>query len=305
MKIELERFEAIRLRYPSAQQEVRPDHLQRVRFWLKRFARSHTAVAGACIVATICLLALAAPVLAPHDPNEQYLDLLASPSREYPLGTDALGRDLLSRLLYGARPSIGIAALAGAVITVWGVSLGIVAGYVGGLVDDIIMRIVDVLQAFPGFLLALAIVGVMGVGLPNVILGISLVWWVDYARLARGLVLETRSRAFVEAAQATGASAVRIAVRHLLPNIISPIVVMSSLQMGVLILVISSLSFLGVGAQPPQAEWGAMLNQGRVFFWGAPRLMLYPGAMISLTVLGFNLLGDGFRDVLDPRHRLS
>jgi len=266
-----------------------------------RLWRSRTALAGLVIVLVVCFLALLAPVLSPHPPNEQYPQRLAPPSAEFPLGTDALGRDLLSRLLYGARPSVGVSFLALTLIVALGVSLGMWAGYVGGLVDDLIMRVVDLLLAFPSMLLALAVVGILGPGLVNILVAAASVWWADYARLTRGMVLDVRSQPYVEAAEAIGASRLRIATRHVLPNIAPPVIVLASLEMGGLILVIAGLSFLGVGAQPPEAEWGSMLNQGRPFFQVAPQLMLYPGAMITLTVLGFNLLGDGLRDVLDPR----
>lgn len=278
-------------------QRSRPAHMAR------RFVQSKTALAGACLITAMVLAALMAPALSPHDPNEQSPFLLQGPSSAFPLGTDSLGRDLLSRLLHGARPSLGIAALAGTLITLVGVILGTCAGYLGGFVDNALMRVVDVLQAFPTLLLSLAIVGILGVGLPNVVIGIVGVWWADYARLTRSLVLEARTHGYVEAAQAIGVQPVRIAARHVIPNILSPIIVLASLEMGALILVIASLSFLGLGAQPPQAEWGAMLNEGRLFFLSAPQMMLYPGVLISLTVLGFNLLGDGLRDVLDPRLR--
>ncbi|MGQ9554761.1 MAG: nickel transporter permease [Anaerolineae bacterium] len=268
-----------------------------------RLWRNRTAMAGLTIVSAICLVALLAPVAAPHDPNEQYSERLAPSSAQFPLGTDSLGRDLLSRLLYGARISVGVSFLAAVLIVLLGVSLGTWAGYVGGLVDEIIMRLVDILLAFPGLLLALAIVGILGPGLVNVMVAVASVWWADYARLTRSIALEVRSQPYIEAAEAVGASPLRIAIHHIVPNIIPPVIVLASQEMGGLILAMAGLSFLGLGAQPPEAEWGSMLNQGRAFFQVVPQLMLYPGSMISLTVLGFNLLGDGLRDVLDPRRR--
>ncbi|MDX1435818.1 MAG: ABC transporter permease [Anaerolineales bacterium] len=273
------------------------------RRFLSRLSRNRGAVVGLMIVLAIALAAAFAPVIAPHDPDQQFAsDRLAPPSAEFPLGTDNLGRDILSRLLYGARPSVGSAALATVVILFIGIIVGLWAGYVGGYWDGFSMRVVDVFLAFPALILALAIVGVLGPGLDRMLLAIILVVWAYYARLVRGIVLELRERPYVRAAIALGGRRMYIMRRHILPNIISPVIVLASLQMGFLILTTAGLSFLGLGIQPPNAEWGAMLNDGRNFFLYAPQLMIYPGIMISLTVLGFNLLGDGLRDVLDPRH---
>lgn len=278
----------------------RPRH---ARSLLSRLRRNRVAVIGFVIVAMMAAIAAFGPLLAPHDPDKQFRGRkLELPSQEFLLGTDNLGRDMLSRLAHGARRSIGMAALATVIILIIAIAIGAWSGYLGGLVDDLAMRVVDVLLAFPGLVLALAIVGILGPGLRNVIIGVTLISWASYARLVRGLVLEVRERPFVEAAVATGASRTHIVLRHIIPNIISPIIVLGSLEMGALILIIAGLNFLGLGAQPPAAEWGAMLNQGRPFFQSAPQLMIYPGVMISLTVLGFNLLGDGMRDVLDPRY---
>jgi peptide/nickel transport system permease protein len=270
---------------------------------LERFWHNKSAVPGLVLVILVVSIALLANVIAPHDPNEQFAGKrFAQPGIEFPLGTDALGRDILSRLVYGARPSVGSAALATLLIVVIGVTLGSLAGYLGGWVDEVIMRVVEVLLALPSLLLALALVGILGPSLENVILGAVLVWWAGYARLVRALVLELRARPYVESAIAVGVQTPRIIVRHILPNIIGPIIVLASLEMGTLILIIAGLNFLGLGVQPPTAEWGAMLNQGRPFFQLVPELMLYPGLLITLTVMGFNLLGDGLRDVLDPRY---
>ncbi len=265
--------------------------------------RNRGAMIGLAIVTFIVVLAVGATWIAPHDPDQQFgIRRLEPPSLEFPLGTDNLGRDIFSRLVYGARPSVGSAAVATVFILSIGITVGAWAGYIGGIVDDVAMRIVDVLLAFPTLILALAIVGVLGPGLENMLLAITLVVWAYYARLVRGIVLEIRERPYVKAAIALGGNRVYIIFRHILPNIISPVIVLASLQMGFLILTTAGLSFLGLGIQPPTAEWGAMLNAGRNFFQLAPQLMIYPGLMISLTVLGFNLLGDGLRDVLDPRH---
>ncbi len=270
---------------------------------IRRLLRNRGAMIGLTIVLIIVFGALAAEWIAPYDPNEQFgVRRLEGPSDEFYLGTDNLGRDIFSRILYGARPSVGSAAVATFVILIIGITVGAWAGYSGGIIDEIAMRIVDVLLAFPTLILALAIVGVLGPGLENMLLAITLVVWAYYARLVRGIVLEIRERPYIKAAIALGGSRPYIIFRHIFPNIISPVIVLASLQMGYLIMTTAGLSFLGLGIQPPTAEWGAMLNAGRNFFLLAPQLMIYPGVMISLTVLGFNLLGDGLRDVLDPRH---
>jgi len=250
----------------------------------------------------IVAAAILAPVLTRFDPaTANPVQRLEGPSVVHLLGTDNLGRDVLSRLLFGSRWSLGTAGLATLLIMTIGVSVGAVAGYYGGWLDDIVVLVVDVLLAFPSLVLALAIVGTLGPGIVNVMLGLVSVWWVGYARVVRGLVMSTRQRQYVEAARSLGAPDRRIIVRHVLPNVLPPVMVLATLEMGGLILAISGLSFLGLGAQPPTPEWGAMLNDGRAFLQSAPQLMVYPGVAISLVVVGFNLLGDGLRDVLDPR----
>jgi peptide/nickel transport system permease protein len=263
-----------------------------------------TGVAGLVIVAGVALIAIAAPLIAPDDPTRvDALRRLAPPSADALLGTDNLGRDILSRLIWGARLSLGTAGLAALLILTIGVGLGMIAGFYGGLLDDLLMRIVDVLLAFPALILALAIAGVLGPSIMSVMIGIVAVAWADYARVMRGQVLSARERQYVEAARAIGAGNARILARHLLPNVLPPILVLASLEMGGLILAISGLSFLGLGAQPPTPEWGAMLNDGRAFIAAAPQLMVYPGLAISIVVVGFNLLGDGLRDAFDPHMR--
>lgn len=268
----------------------------------RRCGRDRTVVAGALIVGIIAAAALAAPWVAPHDPTAvDSRAILAAPSAAHWLGTDNLGRDIFSRLVYGARWSLGAAASAAAVIVLIGISVGVVAGYAGGILDDVLMRIVDVLLAFPSLVLALAIVGTLGPSLINVMVGMVAIWWVDYARVMRGLTLGVRGREYVTAARCAGASAPWIVLRHVLPNVVPSVLVLATLELGGLILAISGLSFLGLGAQPPTPEWGTMLNDGRPFFQRAPQLMIYPGLAITLVVVGCNLLGDGLRDVLDPR----
>jgi peptide/nickel transport system permease protein len=205
--------------------------------------------------------------------------------------------------VFGSRWSLGTAALATVLVMTIGVAIGSVAGYYGGALDDLVGLVVDMLLAFPSLVLALAIAGMLGPGIVNVMIGLVSVWWVGYARVVRGLVLAVRERPFVEAARCLGAPDRRLILQHILPNVLPPVVVLATLEMGGIILAISGLSFLGLGAQPPTPEWGAMLNDGRPFLFSAPQLMIYPGLAISLVVIGFNLLGDGLRDVLDPRAR--
>ena len=272
--------------------------------WLRTVTRDRASLAGLGILAVVTLTAIFAPLIAPYDPAA--LDPtanLADPSRDHWLGTDNLGRDLFSRLVFGARWTIGAAALAAAGIVLLGVTLGIVAGYFGGLVDDLLMRLVDVLLAFPSIILALAIVGMLGPSLPNVLIGMVAVWWVDYARIVRGLTLKVKQHEYVLSARCCGCGSGRMIVRHILPNVIPSVIVLATLELGALMLAISGLSFLGLGAQPPTPEWGTMLSDGRRFFLVAPQLMMYPGIAITLVVLGCNLLGDGLRDALDPHQR--
>ncbi|MGH2557574.1 MAG: nickel transporter permease [Thermomicrobiales bacterium] len=269
---------------------------------LRRLGKDRTAVAGAIVLTLFVLVAIFAPIIAPHDPNDVNARArLASPSAEHWLGTDDLGRDILSRLIHGARWTLGTAFLAALGIVTIGVTVGLIAGYFGGIVDDILMRVVDVLLAFPSLVLALAIVGMLGPSLQNVMIGMVAVWWVDYARVMRGLTVAMREREFVTAAHCCGATPAHVIFRHLLPNVIPSVIVLATLEFGGLMLAISGLSFLGLGAQPPTPEWGTMLSDGRVFFQRAPELMLYPGLAISIAVAGCNLLGDGLRDALDPR----
>lgn len=268
----------------------------------RRLYQDRLALAGLVIVGLFAFLAVAGSWLGPHDATAVKPAIrLAGPSLDHPLGTDALGRDLLSRLLVGARWSLGTAALATISVVVIGVAVGLASGYYGGLLDSFAMRVVDALLAFPTLLLTLAIVGTIGPGLRGVFLGLVAVAWADYARVVRGSVLAIREREYIEAARAAGATDRRLLLRHVLPGVLSPVLVLATLEMGQLVLALSGLSFLGLGAQPPTPEWGAMLNDGRTYFLTAPHLMLFPGMAISLAVLGLNLLGDGLRDVLDPR----
>lgn len=269
---------------------------------LRLFLQDRLAATGLAIVITLVAAAVFAPLLAPYDPTAvDAMNSLAGSSASHPLGTDEIGRDILSRLLFGARWSLGIAGLATAVVMVVGTAVGLVAGYVGGVFDAVVMRIVDALLAFPSLVLYLAIIGTLGPGIRNVFLALISISWASYARVVRGLVLSVREREFVRASRSLGASDTRLMLRHILPNVISPIVVLASLQVGGTILALAALGFFGLGAQPPTPEWGTMINQGRLFLQTEPGLMIYPGIAISLAVLGFNLIGDGLRDVLDPQ----
>lgn len=272
---------------------------------LRAVMQDRSAVTGLLILVLVTVVALGANIIAPYSPTE--LDptaSLAPPSADHWLGTDNLGRDLFSRLVHGARWTLGAAALAATGIVVLGVTIGILAGYFGGIIDDLLMRLVDVLLAFPSMILALAIVGMLGPSLSNVLIGMVAVWWVDYARVVRGLTLKVVQNDYILSAHCCGCGRSRMVLRHILPNVIPSVIVLATLELGALMLAISGLSFLGLGAQPPTPEWGTMLSDGRLFFLNAPQLMMYPGIAITLVVLGCNLLGDGLRDALDPRQRV-
>lgn len=274
----------------------------RQRVLLRKLVRDRTALAGLVIMIVVTAIAIGAPVIAPYDPTAiDPTANLSGSSRDHWLGTDNLGRDILSRLFHGARWTVGAAGIAAAAIVILGVTIGLTAGYVGGLLDDVLMRLVDVLLAFPSLILALAIVGMLGPSLQNVIIGMIAVWWVDYARVVRGITLSVKQNEYIHSATCVGCSPLHIMLRHVLPNVIPSVIVLATLELGSLMLAISGLSFLGLGAQPPTPEWGTMLSDGRLFLLNAPQLMIYPGLAISIVVLGCNLLGDGLRDVLDPR----
>ncbi len=271
---------------------------------LRGVLQDRSAVVGLAILLLAALIAVLAQSIAPYDPTalDPTADL-APPSRDHWLGTDNLGRDIFSRLVYGSRWTLGAASLAAAGIVILGVTIGMLAGYFGGIIDDLLMRLVDVLLAFPSIVLALAIVGMLGPSLPRVLIGMVAVWWVDYARVVRGLTLRVSRNDYVLSAHCCGCSNVRMILHHILPNVMPSVIVLATLELGSLMLAISGLSFLGLGAQSPTPEWGTMLSDGRLFFLNAPQLMMYPGIAITLVVLGCNLLGDGLGDALDPRHR--
>lgn len=274
------------------------------RRWWRRAGHHPVAVVGMLVIlATVCAAA-AAERLAPHDPLLIRTEvMLRPPSPAHVLGTDQFGRDILSRILVGARSSLLVAFSSVALAGSAGMLIGVVSGYSGGWLDGMSMRAMDVIFAFPAILLAIAIMAVMGTSLSNLILAIGVVYTPQFARVARAAVLSIKHVEFVEAARAMGAGASRIMARHLLPNILPPVIVQISLSLSLAILSESTLSFLGLGTQPPTPSWGNMLSEGRQFMEIAPWNAVFPGAAIMVAVLGFNLLGDGLRDVLDPRLR--
>lgn len=266
--------------------------------------RNRAALAGLLVIAGLVFAAIFAPFLTPYNPYAVSLDIrLQPPGDAHLLGTDELGRDILARLLFGARVSLWVGMVTVVLAGLIGVAGGLLAGYLGGYWDAIIMRLVDIFLAFPVIILAIAIVAVRGPGLTNVLIALALVYWTTYARVARAVVLTLREEEYAWAARTLGASPIRIMVRHLLPNAVAPLVVLASLGMGNAILAEAALSFLGLGIQPPEASWGSMLNFGMQFLRDASFLSTTPGLAIFVTVLGFNLLGDGLRDALDPRLR--
>ena len=257
---------------------------------------------GIVIVSLTVLAAVAGPFLTPYDARAQELARrLERPSVSHPLGLDELGRDILSRLIAGAQISLLVGVSVVGISSVVGMLLGSIAGYAGGRIDDAISRLMDVLMAFPGILLAIALVAVLGPSLGNVILALSVIGWVGYARLVRAQALRTRELEFVQAARALGASASRIVLKHILPSAFPSVVVQGTLGMAGAIIAEAALSFLGLGVQPPTPSWGTMLDAGRSHLFDAPHLTLFPGLAIALLVLGFNFLGDGLRDRVDPR----
>lgn len=268
-------------------------------FW-RRFCKNKAALIGIFIVWLFCMSALFAPLLAPFDPRRIDLRHPAEPpSSKHLLGTDHLGRDILSRILFGARVSISISLSIVILSGLFGSLLGLVAGYYGGLVDFVAMRVVDVLLAFPSFLLALAVVSFLGPGLNKVILAVTIAAIPRFSRLMRGSVLSVKSQEYVQSALAIGANSLRIMFRHILPNSFAPVLVQGTLMIANSVLIVAGLGFLGLGAQPPTPEWGVMVSDGRGFLRVAPHIAAFPGCAIMLFALGFNLLGDGIRDAFD------
>lgn len=271
---------------------------------LTRFVRRRW---GFVLLSTLALLvvlvAVFAPALATHDPLHAPLaDARRAPSAQHWFGTDALGRDVYSRVIFGTRASLSSTLTLVAVVLTLGTLLGIVAGFFGGIVDALIMRVADAMLAFPDLILALAVVGILGPSMVNAIIAIAVVSWPKYARLARSLVLKILHQDYIAAAHVTGSRNSRILFRHLLPNVLPTAVITAATDIGTVMLSLASLSFLGFGIQPPTPEWGYMLSEGRQYFQSAPWLLLFPGLAMFVVVVVFNLLGDSLRDVLDPRH---
>lgn len=271
---------------------------------MTRLLRNAGFVIGAVMTLVVVIMAVAAPWLAPQDPAVQdTARRLEGPSSDHLLGLDDLGRDVLSRVIWGARVSLQVGVSVVLISSLIGVALGAISGYFGGAVDTTVMRTCDVLLAFPGILLAIAMVAVMGPSLVNVVIALSVIGWVSYARLVRGQVLKVREMEFVVAARALGARSLRVIAGHVLPNVVSPVIVMATLGLAGAILAEASLSFLGLGVQPPTPSWGAMLTAGRRYIGRADHLAIFPGVAIMIAVMGLNFLGDGLIDTLDPKYR--
>ena len=272
-------------------------------FW-RRLRKNKLAMVSLVVLLTLSLVAIFAPLVAPYDP---YLGdmpkALANPSSEHLLGNDELGRDILSRIIYGAGISLRVGLIAVGIALSVGMVVGSIAGYYGGRIDIIIMRFMDIMLAFPSILLAIALMAVLGRGVENAIIAIGIVSIPEYARIVRGSVLSVKENEYVQAARAIGNNDFQIIFKHILPNVMAPIIVRATLGISTAILETSALGFLGLGVAPPIAEWGTMLGSGRGYLFNAPHLVFFPGIAITLTVMAFNLLGDGLRDALDPRLR--
>lgn len=284
------------------QQSITEPKQSKLKDFLSIFLMNKASLVGAIIVMFYIFIAIFAPLLAPYDPYEVQLEnKLLPPSPEHWMGTDDKGRDILSRILYGSRLSMGVGFAAVMFGAFFGIILGLVAGYYGKWVDTVIMRIMDVMLAFPGILLALAIISALGPSLINVTIAVGAFSVPLFARIVRGSTLEVKRLEYIDAIRSLGANDLTIIFIHILPNILSPIIVQGTLRLATAILSAAGLSFLGLGAQPPSPEWGTMLSNGRDFLFSAPYIALFPGLAISILVLGFNIFGDGLRDALDPR----
>ena len=296
------------------------DNYRSANLWLealRNLRHSPSALLGSAVIGALVIIAVFAPFFATHDPLQTMIGVAGETGRlpskppcipilgckdpQHILGLDLNARDLYSRVIYGTRTSLSVGVITISLSIIAGTALGITAGYVGGAVDNVIMRLMDVVLAFPALLLAISIVTILGPGLTNALLGITITFIPQYARLSRASVLSIKEQEFVVAEQALGASPLRIVLAHILPNAITPIIVQGTLGVGTAILDAAALSFLGLGAQPPTPEWGQILSESRNYLFTSPHLVFFPGFAIMITVLGFNLLGDGMRDALDPR----
>jgi peptide/nickel transport system permease protein len=288
-------------------QAAEPSRRSGFRYFIRRFSReSPLNVVALGIIGIFLFLCIFGPTIAPHNPTQPDMQVrLSPPSMDHPLGTDQLGRDVMSRIMAGARISLGIATLILAIAIPVGTLVGVIAGFIGGIVDEILMRITDIFLAFPALILAMAIAAALGPSLRNTVIALTLVYWPWYARLIRGQVLQIKERDYVEAARSVGVGSPRLISKHILPNAVAPIIIQATIDIGFAILATAGLSFIGLGAQPPTPEWGAMISDARTFFREAWWYFTFPGLAITFTVIGFNLLGDGLRDYFDPRTRGS
>jgi peptide/nickel transport system permease protein len=265
--------------------------------------RNPIGVMGAAIILVTVVMAVLAPLIAPYEPSSQAHRRLLMPSAQYLMGTDELGRDTFSRIVYGARVSLQVGAIAVLIALGLGTTLGMLGGYYGGRLDDWLMRLVDIMFAFPGLVLAIVIAGLLGPSRTNAMIAIGIVYAPAFARVVRGTVLSVKGEPYMESARVVGASDGRVILRHVIPNILAPLIVMVTVYLSQAILSEAALSVLGLGTQPPEPSWGGMLNAARTYMELSPWMAIFPGAAIMLVVLGFNFLGDGLRDVLDPRLR--
>jgi peptide/nickel transport system permease protein len=269
---------------------------------VNEFIKNKASVAGLIIILMLVLSAFFADFISPYSTDTVALkEKLMPPSLQHPMGTDQLGRDVLSRVIHGTRTTFELSILVVAFTATFGVLIGIVSGFYRGIVDEILMRLIDILLAFPSIILALVVVGALGPGIFNTVLAVSLVGWLFYARVARASTLSIREKEYVEGARAIGCTDSYICLRYILPNCLPPIIVLTTLNLGSVILTIAALGYLGMGAQPPTPEWGTMLNEGKEYLRDCPWLSVFPGLMIMIAVLAFNFIGDGLRDAIDPR----
>jgi peptide/nickel transport system permease protein len=274
------------------------------RLW-RRFRRNKGAVFGLGVFVAIVVMALCADFIAPYNPLEQnYARLMEGPSGDHWLGTDSFGRDMLSRIIYGARIALIVGILAVLLAMVIGVTLGLISGYYGGIIDSVIMRVMDGVFAFPILILAIALMAVMGFGVRNVIIAVAVVSIAPFARVTRGDVLAVREEPYIEAARLAGIRNTAVIFRHVLPNVLAPIIVQGALRVSAAIITEAGLSFLGLGPPPPTPVWGSMIAEGRNFIVMAPHISTFPGIALMITVVGLNLLGDGLRDTLDPKLKI-